>query len=253
MPQQHSYGWVPDRPDGRDQRFSLRRLGITAHDLPTHVDLRMGCPPLYDQYNLGSCTAQAISAAIQFDEIKTRRPTEQPSALFIYWNTRAIEGTIGVDCGCSIRNAMKSINEYGHCEESQWPYVVSKFKQKPPQACYEYAKNHRSLIYESVAHDLNAIREVLAAGFPVIFGMMIHPPVESAQTAQTGVVGMPGPHDQPLGGHAVLAIGYDDDARLFLVRNSWGPHWGAQGNALLPYYYMMRPDTADFWVLRVGR
>jgi C1A family cysteine protease len=247
------YGWLPDAPDSRDQRFSLQRLGLRSQPLPEHVDLRLGCPPVRNQGALGSCTAQAICAAIEFDEIKLRRPHEQASALYVYWNERAVMGTIHIDSGAAIRDGIKVINQYGHCEESHWPYDPAKFKVKPPQSCYDYARQHRTLVYESVPRDLQSLRECLAAGFPVIFGFTVHQSFESQQVAQSGFVPVPSWSDPALGGHAVLAIGYDDPAKLFLVRNSWGEQWGAAGNFLLPYDYMLSPEANDFWTLRVTR
>ena len=55
------YGWMPDVPDQRDLVFAAAR----AARVPPAVDLRPGCPPVYDQGQLGSCTANAIAAAIQ--------------------------------------------------------------------------------------------------------------------------------------------------------------------------------------------
>jgi C1A family cysteine protease len=245
------YGWIRDKPDSSDVRFSIRRLGLRSQPLPPHVDLRLTCPPVYDQEDLGSCTAQAIGAAIQFDEIKLRKPHEQPSALFIYWNERAVMGTTHVDSGAAIRDGMRVVNELGHCETNHWPYDVSKYTEKPPPECYQYAIDRKCLVYESVAHDLHSVKECLAAGFPMIFGFMVHASFESNEVADGGFVPMPGPHDPARGGHAALAIGYDDATGLFLVRNSWGPEWGAQGNFLFPYAYMMAPDTCDFWALRI--
>jgi C1A family cysteine protease len=248
---QRSYGWVRDKPDASDVRFSLARVGLHAAPLPPHVDLRDNCPDVYDQGSLGSCTAQAIAGAVQFDQMRCGRKLIIPSRLFIYYNERAIEGTIHVDAGAAIRNGIKTINQLGCCAEEKWPYDVARFAVKPSQDCYDQAILHKSIIYESIAHDLHALKEVLAAGFPIIFGFRVYQSIETEHVASTGAVPMPRPSDHSLGGHAVLAIGYDDPTRLFLVRNSWGPDWGAQGNFLFPYDYMMMDSTADFWTIRI--
>src|SRR5436853_3992768 len=92
------YGWIPDLPDQRDQFFAAPFQALQS--LPHSVDLRPSCPAVYDQGQLGSCTANAIGGAIEFDQLKQHlAQTFTPSRLFIYYNERVIEGTVDADSG----------------------------------------------------------------------------------------------------------------------------------------------------------
>jgi C1A family cysteine protease len=91
----------------------------------------------------------------------------------------------------------------------------------------------------------------LASGYPFVFGFSVYESFESQEVKQTGRVPMPSPNEQLLGGHAVLAVGYDDSQRRFIVRNSWGKDWGMQGYFTIPYAYLLDDNLADdFWTIR---
>src|SRR4051812_18490665 len=114
------YGWVPDLPDHRDKIFAVPDSILGA--LPPSVDLRPNCPTVYNQGELGSCTANAIAAAMEFDQMKEQLPTVfTPSRLFIYYNERAMEGTIASDSGAQIRDGVKSVGMQGVPPEDLWP------------------------------------------------------------------------------------------------------------------------------------
>lgn len=64
---------------------------------------------------------------------------------------------------------------------------------------------------------------------------------------------MPQPTERSVGGHAVLAVGYSDDDKRFIVRNSWGTGWGMQGYFSMPYDYLSNSSLSnDFWTIRRG-
>ncbi len=246
------YGWRPDLPDHRDLRFYAGINEIKV--LPPRVDLRFKCPPVYDQGELGSCTANAIAAAIEFDLIRQQLPVVAPSRLFIYYNERAIEGTVDSDSGAQIRDGVKSVAAVGDCPETEWPYDIAKFRVKPSPACYADAQQYKVLQYQRLTPVLNQLRGCLAAGFPFVFGFTVYESFESPEVAKTGIVGMPALSDQVIGGHAVLAVGYDDAHQVFIIRNSWGLKWGQAGYFTLPYTYLGNRDLADdFWTIRVVR
>jgi C1A family cysteine protease len=127
------YGWIPDLPDHRDHLYAAPPPRLTA--LPPSTDLRPQCPPVYDQGQLGSCTANAIAGAIEFDQMKQGQTPFVPSRLFIYYNERDIEGTVGSDSGAQIRDGIKSVAQQGVCPEPEWPYDITKFTEKPPDTC----------------------------------------------------------------------------------------------------------------------
>lgn len=245
------YGWIPDLPDQRDH-FYASPYGANI-GLPGSVDMRSVCPSVYDQGQLGSCTANAIAAALEFDQMKQHlTPVFVPSRLFIYYNERAMEGTVGTDSGAQIRDGIKSVGSQGTCTESEWPYDITKFAVQPPSNCYQDAPQNRALSYQRLLHSLDQMRACLASGFPFVFGMTVYESFESAAVAQSGQVPMPAPTEQSIGGHAVLAVGYDDAQQTFLVRNSWGTGWGMQGYFSLPYAYLSNNNlTDDLWTIRI--
>lgn len=245
------YGWRPDLPDHRDHLFAAPPHVMSA--LPPKVDLRPQCPAtVYDQGPLGSCTANAIAAAIEFDRLKQGLSDFMPSRLFIYYNERDMEGTVNSDAGAMIRDGIKVINQFGACMESEWPYTVDQFTTKPNPPAYASGAQHQALSYQSVLQSLNQLKGCLAAGYPFVFGITLFESFESDQVAQTGLVQMPSPAEGCLGGHAILGVGYDDATQRFTIRNSWGSGWGDGGYFYLPYSYVTSPDLADdFWTVRL--
>ncbi len=249
------YGWVPDTPDHRDMLYAVPRAVSVA--LPVAVDLRKQCPPVYDQGQLGSCTGNAIGAAVQFSRMKQKVPTAKlvPSRLFIYYNERVMEHTIRSDAGAMIRDGIKSVAKQGVVFETganAWPYVVSKFATKPPVACYKAALKDNVASYQRVSQTLSQLKGCLASGYPFVFGFTVYEAFESDEVARTGVLSLPARSEQALGGHAVLCVGYDDGAARFIVRNSWGKSWGKSGYFTMPYSYVLDPNLADdIWTVRL--
>jgi C1A family cysteine protease len=221
--------------------------------LPTKFDLTNICPGVYDQGQLGSCTANAIAGAIEFEQIKQDlKPFFTPSRLFIYYNERAMEGTVDSDSGAQIRDGIKSVSKQGDCPETEWPYDISKFKTKPPAKCYKDALKYKVVLYQRLIQNLNQMKGCLASGYPFVFGFSVYESFEGPQVAKTGVVPMPAQGEQQLGGHAVMAVGYDDASQRFNVRNSWGTGWGIKGYFTIPYAYLTQASLAsDFWTIRL--
>lgn len=238
------YGWVPSLPDFRDWLLSESGLSV---QVPAAVDLRPLCSPVEDQGNLGSCTANALAGAVQFLEIKDKDKYMDLSRLFIYYNERAIEGTVKSDSGAMIRDGIKSLAKQGVCPESEWPYNISKFKTKPPIKCYTDALKDVILSYYKIITIID-MKTALAAGYPFVFGIPVYSSFESANATQTGIIPMPKKGESLLGGHAILCVGYDDSKQWFIFKNSWGSSWGAAGYGYLPYDYMTGM-ASDMWVI----
>jgi C1A family cysteine protease len=244
------YGWVPDLPDGRDLLYAAPVKPLA--ELPARVDLRSKCPPVYDQGELGSCTANAIGAALEFDQIKQdSNEVFTPSRLFVYYNERALEGTIESDSGAMIRDGIKTVAKQGACKEDTWPYDIGRFRNKPSSRCYSEAEKYQAILYLKVTQTLSQLKGCLAEGFPFVFGFTVYESFESAKVAKTGHAPMPGAKETVLGGHAVLAVGYDERRQWFIVRNSWGPKWGMSGYFTLPFPYLVQGSlSSDFWTIR---
>ena len=216
------------------------------------MDLRQKCPPVYNQKRLNSCSANAVAAAVEFDLMKQRNERIIfPSRLFIFYNSRAIEGTTRSDEGVYIRDAVKSVARYGDCPNDLWPYDEHKFARKPPRRCYERAMKYRAVKYQRVTRNLDHFRGCLASGYPFVFGFSAHQKFRDV-VKNTGVLNMPAPGERVLGNHAVLAVGYDDPRGRLIVRNSWGTGFGLGGYFTMPYEYLLKEDlSADFWTIRV--
>jgi C1A family cysteine protease len=243
------YGWVPDLPDQRDHLFAAAPEILSA--LPASVDLRPDCPEVYDQGQLGSCTANALAGAFEFDQMKQKLAAFTPSRLYVYYNERVIEGTAASDSGAQIRDGIKTVAKQGACHETLWPYDVSKFADQPPPDCYADGGNNRSIRYQRLVALAPQLKGCLAGGSPFIFGFTVYESFESPEVAKSGHAPMPASSEQVLGGHAVMAVGYDDSNNWWLVRNSWGPNWGMAGYFTMPYAYLTSPGLAsDFWTIQ---
>jgi len=239
------YGWIRERPDQRDKPFIPE---LTT--LPTHVSLRDGMPPVYDQGRAGSCTANALAAQLDYMRHKQGESFITPSRLFIYYNERAMEGTTSIDAGAMGRDGIKSLAVQGVCPESEWQYDISKLTIRPVKKCYIDALKFESLEYRRVDHtNLTAIKTALAQGLPISMGFTVYESFESDEVARTGIMPLPRLDEQVMGGHEVLLCGYDDDRQLAEIRNSWGPDFGDSGHVWMPYSYLTSRLCSDFWTV----
>ncbi len=244
------YGWQPDLPDHRDLLYGLIRPKVVA--LPASVDLRLKCPPIENQGDLGSCTANALVGALEFLELKDGKTLVDLSRLFVYYDERAVEHTVNSDSGAQIRDGIKTLSNQGVCPEKEWPYNIAKFTAKPTAKCYADAAQHKITSYHRIL-TLDDMRGCLAEGFPFVFGFTVYESFESQQVAQTGILNMPTQGEKTVGGHAVVAVGYDDAQQRFVIRNSWGADWGQQGYFTMPYDYLSdRNLSDDLWTIRTG-
>jgi len=248
-PAYKKYGWIPDKPDHRDYIF---QEALSVEMLPTMVDMRKDCPAVYDQSSLGSCTANATAAQCEIEAKQNKKPIYTPSRLFVYYNSRLLEGTTRYDSGASIRDSVKTILQYGYCRETAYPYVISKFRSKPSASLYAAAAEHKITTkqYARVSQTLTSLKSCLALGNTVNFGFTVYSSFESDAVAKTGIMPMPKKNERSLGGHAVLMVGYDDAKQCFIVRNSWSARWGDKGYFYMPYAFAVNSSYAsDFWTI----
>lgn len=200
----------------------------------------------------GNCTANALGAAYQFEQIKQKKKDFIPSRLFIYYNERAMEGTINEDAGAMIRDGIKTMVKEGVCPETMWEYIENRFRTKPNEECYKTALDNQVLEYLRISPSLYDIKHCLNEGYPISFGFMIYDSFMTEEVARTGIAKMPKSYERCIGGHAVLAVGYDDSKEALIVRNSWGKEWGIDGYFYLPYGFITNSNLSnDFWTIRL--
>jgi C1A family cysteine protease len=288
-------GWLPDYPDFRDYtveqtevaprlkllgqkdsvKAMLTKAGVakTAVKLPNSVDLRAWCSPIEDQGSLGSCTANAGVGLLEYFERKAFGKHIDASRLFLYKATRDLLHWTG-DTGAFLRKTMEAMVLFGVLPEEYWPYkpfdVIGPqpmFDTEPPAFCYAFAQNYQAISYyrydpPGTPKDvlLNRIKTNLAANLPPMFGFTVYS--SYSQAATTGKIPFPTPGERILGGHAVDAVGYDDNMKIkntnpggvettgaLLIRNSWGTGWGISGYGWLPYEYVLKGLAIDWWSL----
>lgn len=243
------FGWKRDFHDPRDLYYSAPRTLFDS--LPSAVDLssKYRTEP-FDQGSIGSCGPNSASADIVYDQLQVGQATI-PSRLFVYWNTRHMQGTVNEDSGVSNREMLKALAQYGWCDETLWPYDTSKFTQRPTDGCYQQAAPRKITQYLRVIQDLQQMQSCLAGGDPFIFGFSVFASIESPQVEQTGILPMPRTGERIIGGHDVLIVGYSAVTQRFKFLNSWGKGWGNGGFGEIPYSYALNPRwAADFWTIR---
>jgi C1A family cysteine protease len=224
-------GWIPNLPDIRDNDFIFRPK-VTIQTIPDSADLFPKTPiPIFDQGNLGSCTANATSRAIAYDLAKQQLPVFTPSRLYLYYWSRSLEHTIKEDAGAMLGDVFKAYNRHGVCDEKDWVYDISKFTKKPDKEDCLDAKTHRPLKYLHLDNrSAYNIEAAIASGYPVVFGFTVY---ESFYDIGSDYR-MPDPKGDVVGGHAVLATGYDKKTGYITIDNSWSDDWGMGGRFYMP-------------------
>lgn len=240
------YTLKKDPIDLRDKVF--RSVFATPKALPKEVDLRPKLSPIVDQGQLGSCTANAIASGLkEYHLLTSGTPLVRLSRLFLYWHERQMEGTIGEDSGAYIRDGMKVLQQIGVCPETDYPYEITHFTDKPSTQAENDAVPYKITEYHRV-QSVDQLKASLAEGLPVVLGIDVYESFESAEVARTGFVPLPKKGEQLLGGHAVLAVGYKTIKRVkyIIVRNSWGEGWGDKGYFYLPETFFKK-YVSDMW------
>ena len=250
------HGCIKDRHDDRDIIKSYENAPSTLEH--PSVDLRPYVDHVYDQGQLNSCTANAMCAAYGFDLKKQSQSPHarpgafayfDPSRLFVYYNARSMEKTVLEDSGASIRDTIKCVHRFGVCKEATWRYDIHKFYQQPPESAYREAHGNIVSKYERLQQDIHQFRACLKDNCPFLFSFEVFGSFYNIDC--TGLMKMPLPleyESPPIGRHAVMAVGYDDRSKNFIILNSWGQSWGDKGYFYMPYDYIKDCRwSSDFW------
>lgn len=266
-------GWLPDYPDFRDYTEEQEKInhvlaptGVLKARVkqPTSVDLKPWCSSIEDQGSIGSCTAHAGVGIVEYYERRALGKHIDASRLFLYKVTRNLLHWTG-DTGAFLRSTMGALVLFGVPPEEYWRYVIADFDKEPPAFCYAFAQNYQAIQY--YRHDppgtpgdilLNRIKTYLAVGHPSMFGFTVYSSIDQAD--KTGKIPFPCRGERIEGGHAIVAVGYDNKIKIkntgrcgvettgaLLIRNSWGTGWGDDGYGWLPYEYVLRGLAEDFW------
>ena len=256
------YGWHPDLPDPRDRIFNLEEEVKLTSALPNKVDLSPQMPPIWQQGHLGACTGHGIGRVLEYEAMAQGEPALNPSRLFIYYNERAIEGTVQTDSGAQIRDGIKVVSKQGAPPESEWPYSDADpgpFQQQPPANVYADAVKHEAMVYKRIllSGPGAPLQTALAAGHPVVFGFSVPASFEDGSwDATRQSLPVPGPSEHFIGGHCVVLSGYDFTRTrfpnpAFQVENSWGTGWGMNGRFWMDagWFDPNARLASDFWVI----
>lgn len=248
MPQSQFFGLKRDIPDDRDILYKIRIPGLAPES--TEMKNLKALNYIYDQGDLGSCTANAGMYAFRKALLENGQPDFDGSRLFLYYNSRS-DNSKNEDSGASIRDMIKALAKYGICPEQSWPYIVSKFAEKPSENAYLEGLNHQALKYERLPQTKEAIMDSIFRGQPVVYGKILYESFLSEQVAKTGIVPLPKKcWEKQIGGHA--EAGFDYDKEGVWEPNSWSPQWGDKGANKTPWKYILDPDLAfDFWSISI--
>lgn len=242
------YNWKREPVDDRDIK-STRYLTKAAEKLPAKFQLEFDIP-IYDQEDLGSCTANSGCSCYRYESAQILKNFGfDPSRLFLYYNTRLIEDTVEYDSGAYIRDTFKAMNKYGLAPEADFPYITNTFTKKPTSTAYTNALKNIIVKYAKVDQDETVIKKTLQSGASVSFGFNVYQSFEAGNwQTTTGIMPIPKPGERLLGGHAVTIIGWDDSKNSFLIQNSWGIGWGLKGKFWMPYSFLLDwKECDDFW------
>ena len=261
MPKTYTTGWIRDLPDHRDWD-AVPRLNLSESesekfpDLPPKKDARAHCSPIEDQGDIGSCTAQAIVGMAEYMERRLYGRHINASRIFLYKVGRELDGYKG-DTGAQLRTVMKAFKIFGIPPERFWPYNTAKYDDMPTPFVFAMAQAYQALDYARLDIEgrtrenvLYVIKQLLLQDHPVVFGFLVF-----SYGNNFGEFRLPKFGESPSGGHAVMAVGYDDDREIeeskgaLLLRNSWGLDWGENGYGWLPYEYILHHLSNDFWTL----
>lgn len=262
-------GWRPDLPSIKDYTVETSEIAemLSGSELmkskpkkmPATVDLRHICSPVEDQKDIGSCTANAGVGLVEYFERRASGKHLDASRLFLYKVTRNLMHETG-DTGAYLRTTMEAMVLFGIPPTEYWPYDTSKYDVEPSSFCYSFARNYRTIKYYRLDPSgtdedtlLKRIKSFVARGYPAMFGFTVFDSIREA--SGDGCIPFPGQGERVRGGHAIVAVGYDDKKKIkketgaLLIRNSWGPGWGDGGYGWLPYAYVESGMASDFWTV----
>ena len=244
------FGWLKDKESPQDYKFSYN----PSLSLPKEIDLVKNFPLVYNQLNTSSCVAHAVSMAYMIQLLQQKEKFFSPSRLFIYFNARQIDNPrIIRDEGTYLKSGIKSVAQFGACDESIWKFDTSKVNIKPSKLTNSKFDPYISGLtkqvekYERVPKSREAIKNALFQGSAVVFGVYLYSKFQEQLEKNNYVFQLPERGDYMMSGHAVIVTGFSDEKQAFKVRNSWSKYWGINGDFWMPYIIMESQFVDDLW------
>lgn len=260
-------GYIEDKKDSRDYDITdYKPLKSTLKfnaDETSHIIDIVDFTPIKDQGRMGSCTAHAGAALMEYYIKRVTGKDYDLSEKYLYWVTRKLLGWENKDTGAYLRTTMQALTRFGICEERFFPYSTN-FVESPDWVQAALADDFRAETYMRLDKSgmskedvLTKIKKLISRNYPIQFGFTVF---KNTIDNRTGNIFYPA-NGQRNGGHAVVIVGYDDDKSIsnqkgsitttgaFKIRNSWGDTWGDNGYGWLPYEYLLQGEARDFWMM----
>ena len=227
-----------------EEETDLLGIGIFAKkkaNLPAKTDLRSMFASVRNQGAMGSCTAFAATGLM---EAMSKKKSTRLSPLFFYYAERKDMEENGMarasrkDTGANMPLAAATAVKVGTTTEKMVPYADGKegLAYDATEAHFAAALDHKMKRKVNIK-TVPGMKSSLAAKKPFIMAIILYNSFMTKEVAKSGEMPMPQRGEEILGGHAVVAVGYDDEKQAFLVRNSWGSDWGQGGHFWMPYEY----------------
>jgi C1A family cysteine protease len=259
-------GWNKDYPDARDYTLDSKEVTqfVIKGDknvLPPSGGISVDLPVPREQGNLGSCTAHSGTYVFEVHQRAANLGDEPMSRMFLYKVSRKLAGTEG-DCGSFLRTTMQAIAMFGIPPEGYYPYDIPRYDDEPAAFHYAISQNYQALTYYRLDSNGAAPDKVIARikaninlNRACMFGFVLY-----GTDDKLGNVLLPNKNQELIGGHAVVAVGYDDGYEIvhpggfktigaFRFANWWGKGWGDNGFGWIPYEFVTRGIAVDWWTV----
>lgn len=208
-----------------------------AHNIrEKSISLRTDFTPIKNQGQIGACTVFAITSIFEYILKKNTQEEIDLSESFVYYNVRHEENKELEDTGSSFQDVIKSIGNQGVCTELLHPFTHA-LSDKPSEEAYLDGERRRITKVLNVNIDEKDIKSAIEDGYPVAISLKIY----NSFYTTSGFVVRPSEEEiesADFGFHAMVIVGYSDDSKYFVVRNSWGEKFGDKGYCYIPYSYI---------------
>ena len=179
--------------------------------------------PVSKQNKLPICSSLVIA-----NQLSNGTTNKQYSSLFIHYNS---------ENDYSLLSAIKSLYTYGACLEQHWVSKKFNYLIQPSIDAYRYAQSITLPSYKQI-YLIEEIENAILDENTVACGMTTYAYFHTSAMASCGVLKLPSKKEAIIGHHSVEIVGYSRTKGMFLVKNSWGKHWGKNGYFLMPYEYL---------------